>query len=152
MIPTSQCPAYDLCPPLAPPPCCEHEIRWSKPEGCLHRKATGLVVKMVTNSLSCVVFWGDRKSTVPVGDERIKACGVLNGFCTGWMRKIIERSQQQIHGNASSYNISKVIVSNAISIIQSSNLIKHTPKCWVEFHHLLCEKGSQLCFNPKKTS
>lgn len=45
--------------------------------------------------------------------------------------KIIERSQQQVHGNASSYNISNVIVSNAISIIQSSNLITHTPKCWV---------------------
>ena len=64
--------------------------------------------------------------------------------------KIIERSQRQVHGSASSYNISNVIVSNAISIIQSSNLIKHTPKCWVEFHDLLCEKGSQLCFTPKK--
>ena len=119
-------------------------------------KSHSLVVKMVTNSLTVAAwfFWGPK----------------INTSCRRWKDKslrffkmtfaqdvwaIIERSQQQIHGNASSYNMSNVIVYNAISIIQSSNLIthSHTPKCLVLSRFMIwrVKKAHNSAPSPKKT-
>lgn len=100
MISTSQCPAYDLRPfgkvsgPLVSTSGTSTMLRtWDplvKTWRIFESKSHGLVVKMVTNSLSCVVLGGPKIDT---SCRRWKDKGLhffKNGFCTGWMRKSLK--------------------------------------------------------------